>query len=191
MEWTSLPEIITTPRLELRSWRLDDVDDVYSYAQDEEWSRHLRLLPRPYSRGDAERFIARQLLLDRATRPSWAVSLEGRVIGGINLRVDPEHRLAEMGYSIARAEWNRGFGTEAAKAVVDAAFTTLPALNRIRAMADVRNSASQRVMEKLGMIKEGVLRQNRVERGEPIDEAWFGILRSEWDVGARGDEGGP
>lgn len=180
MEWTSLPEIIPTARLELRPWRLGDVDDVYSYAQDEEWSRYLRSLRRPYSRGDAERFIARQLLLDRATRPGWAVSLDGQVIGGINLRVKAEHRLGEMGYSIARSQWNRGFCTEAANAVVNAAFTTLPGLNRIRAMADVRNAASQRVMEKLGMLKEGVLRQNRVERGESIDEAWFGILRSEW-----------
>jgi RimJ/RimL family protein N-acetyltransferase len=53
-------------------------------------------------------------------------------------------------------------------------------LNRIRASADVRNTASQRVMTKVGMIREGVLRQNRIERGEPIDEAWFGLLRSEW-----------
>lgn len=50
----------------------------------------------------------------------------------------------------------------------------------LTAMADVDNTASQRVMEKVGMRKEGVLRQNRVERGEVIDEAWYGILRDEW-----------
>ena len=158
-----------------------DVEDVFSYAQDPEWSRYLRALPRPYGRGDAERFIATQILHDRVTHPAWAVVREGAVIGGINLRFRFEHRSAEIGYSIARAHWSRGFCTEAAKAVIHAAFSTHPELGRVHARADHENAASQRVMEKLGMTKEGVLRQSRVERGEAIDEAWFSILRSEWE----------
>ena len=47
--------------------------------------------------------------------------------------------------------------------------------------ADRQNGASQRVMEKLGMTKEGTLRQNRVERGRLVDEVWFGLLRDEWE----------
>ncbi len=179
--WPPLAEIIETERLTLRPWRLDDVDDVFAYAQDPEWARFLRVLPSPYARTDAEQFVARQVLSDRASRPSWSVSLDGRAIGGINLRVHPEFRLAEIGYSIARVHWNRGFCSEAAGAVIDTAFRSLPELNRVRAMADEENSASQRVMEKLGMRKEGVLRQNRVERGVAVDEAWWGILRAEWD----------
>ena len=50
----------------------------------------------------------------------------------------------------------------------------------IQARADDRNTSSQRVMAKLGMKKEGVLRKARIERGEAFDEAWFAILRSEW-----------
>ena len=184
--WAPLPEFVSTARLTLRSWQLDDVDDVLAYAQDEEWSRYLRLLPRPYGRSDAEQFIARQILLDRETHPSWAVSYGGSVIGGLNVRMRSEHRLGEIGYSIARPHWNQGFCTEAARAAIDAAFECCPELNRIRAMADVANTASQRVMEKLGMTKEGVLRQNRVERGEVIDEAWWGVLRSEWSAQADG-----
>lgn len=180
MERDTLPEVIDTSRLRLRPWELTDVEDVLSYAQDPEWSRFLRALPVPYTRNDAEKFVARQLLLDRSTHPAWAIVLEGTVVGGINLRLDFEHRLAEMGYSVARRHWNQGYMTEAAGAVIDAAFTTHPDLNRVGAMADVDNTASQRVMEKVGMRKEGVLRQNRVERGEVIDEAWYGILRDEW-----------
>jgi RimJ/RimL family protein N-acetyltransferase len=66
--------------------------------------------------------------------------------------------------------------------VLDAAFVTYIDLKRIRAMADARNIGSLRVMEKIGMIREGTLRQNRVTRGESIDEAWCGILRSEWEA---------
>lgn len=182
--WPPLPEVIETPRLTLRPWRLNDVDDVLAYAQDDEWSRFLRALPRPYHRVHAEQFLARQVLLDRAKHPSWAVSFDSTVIGGLNLRISPDHLLAEVGYSIARAHWGKGFCTEAARAVIDAAFVGLPELNRIKAMADVANTASQRVMEKVGMTKEGVLRQNRVERGHPIDEAWWGVLRSEWETGS-------
>jgi [ribosomal protein S5]-alanine N-acetyltransferase len=180
VERKALPELVQTDRLRLRPWELGDVDDVFSYAQDEEWARFLRILPRPYLRRHAEEFIARQILMDRVTHVAWAVLLEDAVVGGINVRFDFSNRLGELGYSIARAHWNQGYGTEAAKAVIDAAFSTHEDLNRIRAMADSRNEASQRVMEKVGMKREGVLRQNRVERGEPLDEAWFGILRSEW-----------
>lgn len=180
MERRPLPDIIRTPRLELRPWELGDVEDVLAYAQDEEWGRYLHLLPSPYERVHAEQFVARHVLADRETHPSWAVVFEGAVIGGINLRLDYPSRLGDIGYSIARRHWNQGLMTEAGKSVIDAAFSTLPDLNRIRAFADARNEASQRVMEKLGMTKEGVLRQNRVERGTILDEAWFGILRSEW-----------
>jgi ribosomal-protein-alanine N-acetyltransferase len=87
-----------------------------------------------------------------------------------------------MGYSLAQTHWGRGLVTEAARAVIDTAFSAYPKLNRIRAMADSRNVGSLRVMKKLGMVREGVLRQNRVVRDEFIDEVWYGVLRSEWEV---------
>ena len=180
MERANLPEVIETDRLRLRPWRLEDVDDALAYAQDPEWSRFLQALPQPYGRKDAEQFIARQLLLERVVNPSWAVERQEIVIGGINIRFNFENALCEIGYSVARAHWNKGVCTEAAGAVIDAAFSTHPELNRVHARADDRNKASQRVMEKVGMRREGVLRKSRVERGEAFDEAWFAILRSEW-----------
>lgn len=176
----SLPDTIQTRRLLLRPFELGDVDDVFAYARDEEWSRYLRMLPRPYERIHAEQFIARQILLDRVRHVAWAVVVEGRVVGGIGLRFDFENRRAELGYSIARDEWGKGYCSEAAEAVIDAAFRTRADLIRVHARADARNGASQRVMEKVGMTKEGVHRQGRVERGEVFDEAWYSILREEW-----------
>ena len=180
MSVRTMPDVIKTERLLLRPFQLGDIDDVYAYAQDPEWSRYLRLLPRPYGREDAERFVASQLLRDRATHPSWAITRADAVIGGVNLRFDFEHRSVEMGYSVARRHWGNGVCTEAARAVIDAAFSVHTDLNRACARADSANVASQRVMEKVGMSKEGVLRLSRVERGEAFDEAWFSILRSEW-----------
>lgn len=177
-----LPAEIQTERLILRPFRLTDVDDVLAYAHDPEWSRFLRVLPRPYEREHAEQFVARQLLLEPTSRPAWAVTLDGSVIGGVNLRFAFERCAVEMGYSVARSQWNQGICTEAARAVVDAAFATHLDLIRLFARADVENVGSHRVMEKLGMTREGVLRKNRVERGEVIDEVYYSLLRDEWEV---------
>lgn len=179
MKPNSIPEVIQTPRLILRPFRHADLEDVLDYSADEEWSRFLPV-PFPYEREHAADFIARQTSLDRTVRPAWALVFEGVVIGGLNLALIAEHRLAELGFSVARRHWGRGLVPEAGRAVIDAAFEVDPELNRMRALADERNVASKRVLEKLGMRKEGVLRQNRINRGEFCDEAWFGILRSEW-----------
>ena len=175
-----LPDTITTERLNLRPHRLKDVEQVFAFAKDPEWAQYLPV-PQPYTYQDAEKFIAGQLLLDQKEHQAWAIELNGTVVGGINIRFNFNRHLGEMGYSIARTCWGNGFIPEAAQAVISTAFSTYPDLNRIRAQADSRNSGSLRVMEKLGMRREGKLRQNNIIRGEFIDEVWCGILRSEWE----------
>lgn len=183
-----LPLTLETERLVLRPYVFGDVEDVLRYAQDPEWSRFLRVLPRPYAREHAEQFIARQVLLDRESHPAWAITLQGRVVGGVNLRFAFENRSAEIGYSVARTHWGQGYCTEAARAVIDASFSTHPDLNRIHARADTDNVGSQRVMQKVGMTREATLRQNRVERGEVFSEAIFSVLREEWLGGRQGPD---
>ena len=175
-----LPEIIKTERLRLRPYKLQDVGNILVIASDPEWARFLPV-PQPYTMADAEQFIASQVLLDREQHQSWAIEQNEAIIGGIDIRFDFENHLGELGYSLARPWWGQGLMTEAARAVIDAAFLAYPELNRIRAMADARNRASLRVMEKLGMVREGVLRQNRFVRDEFIDEVWCGLLRTEWE----------
>lgn len=177
----TLPDIIETTRLRLRPFRLQDADAVLAYATDPEWARFLPV-PVPYTAADAERFLAGQVLLDRQRHPSWAIEYAGAVRGGINIRFDFDNRVGELGYSMAHGYWGKGLTTEAARAVLDLAFSTYAMLNRVRAMADPRNIGSLRVMEKLGMIREGLLRQNRVVRGQLVDEVWCGILRKEWEA---------
>lgn len=173
-----LPAEIVTPRLHLRPYRWQDLDDVMAYATDEAWARFLPV-PWPYTRRDGEQFLASQVLLDPEREARWAITLDAVVVGGINLRRAPEHRLAELGYALARGVWGQGLATEAARAVIHAAFEADPELNRIRAIADARNPASLRVLEKAGMTREGILRQNRMFRGELMDEVWYGVLRGE------------
>jgi RimJ/RimL family protein N-acetyltransferase len=84
-----------------------------------------------------------------------------------------------MGYWIGAPYWNRGYATEAARAVLRFAFDTV-GLHRIYATHFTRNPASGRVMEKTGMQREGVWREHLM-RGERFEDAVvYGILREEW-----------
>lgn len=170
---------ITTARLLLRPYRGGDVDDIVAYATDVSWSRFLPV-PVPYRREHAAQFVDDMMALDHTVHLAWAIVLQETVVGGVNIRFFEDGVVGEMGWSLAPWLWGQGFATEAARAVLDTAFTTHQALMRVRAMADVRNVASQRVMEKIGLRHEGTLRQNRLTRGELIDEMWFGVLRAEW-----------
>ena len=84
-----------------------------------------------------------------------------------------------MGYSIARPLWGQGLTTEAATAVIAHGFDKL-GLARIQAAADIRNEGSWRVMEKVGMKREGVMRSNRLVRDTRVDDVFYAILRDEW-----------
>lgn len=84
------------------------------------------------------------------TMPTFAVVLGGRVIGTVNLEIDPTSRSAMLGYAIARAHWGRGLATEAASAVVRWGCET-HGLVEIWASTEAANVRSRRVMEKLGM----------------------------------------
>ncbi len=185
-DWPLLPESIRTPRLLLRRFRLTDADDVYAYARNPEWRRFLLTLPEPYERRHADEFVASNVLIEWRTKPQWAIEHEGRMVGTIGLWVARRHGRAEFGYTLARWLWGRGLMTEAVSAVTDEAFATLP-LRKISARALVGNVGSTRVMEKVGMRFEAVLRQDFAHRGEVFDVVHYGLLREEWEqqAGAR------
>ena len=176
------PTVLKTERLVLRPFRLTDVDDVVAYANDEEWQRFLLPLPYPYERVHAEQYIAKAVLTDWDVRPILAVVLDGNVIGGINLRIDKRSQTAELGYSISREHWGNGFATEAARAVVGWGFETYD-LAKISSQANIGNERSWRVIESLGMTREGVLRGELPDGrcpGRRQDMACYGVLREEW-----------
>ena len=180
-EGRQLPKTIKTERLTLRPFELGDMDDVLAYAQDPEFSRYVPV-PHPYSRRDAEQYLARELTREWVSEPGWAIEFDGNVVGGLSLGIDFDNRRATMGYGIASRHRGKGLVPEAAGAVIDAAFATLPDLNRVWAFADARNVASTRVMQKLGMRSEGMLRAHDVRDGELLDRAVYGLLRAEWEA---------
>lgn len=176
---------IELAHLLLRPFALGDAEDVRRLAGDRAIADTTLTIPHPYEAGMAETWIATHRPEAAAGRRlTLAIVLRntGELAGAIGLHgLDSAHRRAELGYWIGRPWWNRGFATEAARALIDYGFATLH-LNRIFAQHMIRNPASGRVMEKAGLTREGVLRSH-IGKGDRFEDmAVYGILRSEWDA---------
>lgn len=152
------PEFIQTSRLTLRRVAPEDAEAIFTgYAQDSEVTRYLTW--RPHQRlEDTRAFIETQSAAwEAGTQFAWTILRNGgEVIGGIALR--PEGFKVNVGYVIAQGHWGNGFAAEALQALVDWALSQ-PDIYRVWAVCDTENPASARVMEKVGMTREGVLRR--------------------------------
>ncbi len=174
--------MLLTARLRLRPFTAADAPAVQRLAGARENADTTRLIPHPYPDGVAEAWIATHPQLhaeDRALTLALELREEGRLCGAIGLRLEREDRHAELGYWIALEDWGRGLCTEAARSVVDYGFREL-ALHRIWATHFARNPASGRVLGKIGMTREGYLRQHLRKWNAFEDVVVHGILRSEW-----------
>ena len=175
---------LATGRLVLRPFALSDATDVQRLAGDYQVATTTLTIPHPYEDGVAEAWIEtheERWASSRHLTLAITTEVEG-LVGAVSLQQRPPHRRAELGYWIARRFWGRGFATEAARAVVAYGFREL-GLNKIDAHYLARNPASGRVMEKVGMAREGILRQHIVKWEEPEDVVMYGILASEFHGG--------
>lgn len=167
------PTEIRTERLVLRPFQAEDVDDALAYRDDVEFARFLPHVPQPFTRRDAEAFVATNTTEPWDRSPTFAVVLGDRVIGTVSFEIDAAARTAMIGYAIGRAWWGRGITTEAACAAMAWAVRTFD-LVRVWASTELRHVRSQRVMEKLGMIREAVRIGHHVGRdGTVVDEVVY------------------
>ena len=125
--------------------------------------------------------IGKMLASPHEMRPFIVEDKEGHKVGFISYFyvLHPASRQLEVGYSFVPSERGKGYGTEALEMMVDFLFLTKDAV-RIQAQTDPRNLASQRVLEKAGFKKEGVLRKTFFIRGEWTDSLVYCLLREEW-----------
>ena len=153
------PRTLETPRLQLRPPRLDDAEAIFTgYARDPEVSRFLPWTAHS-SLADTRAFLRECLDAWRGkSRFPWAITLRPGAfpIGMIELRL--LGHMGDVGYVLSRAQWGKGYMTEALRVVIDATLA-LDGVYRVSAVCDVENVASARVMEKAGMEREGVLRR--------------------------------
>jgi len=173
---------LETTRLVLRPFTLADVPAVQRLAGDFAVADTTLHIPHPYPPEAAENWIrTHPERFAQGIGFSFAITLRetGEVCGAIGLHPEQQHQRAEIGYWLGVPYWNRGLMTEAAAAVVEYGFSVL-GLNRIYASHFTRNPASGRVMQKIGMTFEGVLREF-LRKGEQFeDAAMYSILAREW-----------
>lgn len=179
----SLPApTLHTARLRLRPFDDADADDLFALHSNAQVLRYWDSPPwTEYAR--AKRFLAvcRQLAEEgTGTRLAVERGSDGAFLGWCTLhRWNPDYRSASLGYCFGEAAWGHGYATEAARALLGWAYDTLD-LNRVQAEADTRNAASARVLEKLGFVREGTLREDCVVNGDVSDSWVYGLLRREW-----------
>ena len=161
---------------------LDDAEDMFEYASDPEVSKYTGW----YAHNALE---DSKLFLNYVTNSyrnnqvsSWGVvhKVDKKFIGTagfINWNV--EHARAEIGYALARKYWGKGYMTEVVHAIIYFGFSRIM-LNRIEARCEIKNIASARVMEKVGMKYEGILRQHMFMKGKYRDLKIYSITKDEF-----------
>lgn len=174
--------VLQTERLILRPIVTADAPEIEKLAGAREVADGTLTIPHPYPNGAANQWMAaHQADHERTGSIVLAITRRdsGALCGTIGLHIEPNHQRAELGYWIGVPYWNRGYVTEAARALIDYGFRTL-GLRRIFAQHYANNPASGRVLRKLGMRHEGRLRQHIHKWDEFRDLEVYGILAEEW-----------
>ncbi len=156
----------------LREFRADDADALCAYATDPKVleKTHWQV----FSLDDAVAWIAQMGRLARRQpriEYQWALTLppDDTPVGGARMRIESTECLrASIGYILASRLWGNGYATEAARMIIDFGFDRLH-LHRIEALAEPGNEPSWRVLERVGMDREGLLRDYLLDRGRLAD----------------------
>jgi [ribosomal protein S5]-alanine N-acetyltransferase len=170
-----------TPRLLARRFGPRDLKALSAMRGDSEVSRYQNW--DSFSESDGRTFLTWIARRHPGEAGWFQFALEdretGRFIGDCGLKIlESDNRLAEIGYTFERPSWNRGYATEAVRGLLDYAFSVFP-LHRISASVDPLNTASVRVLEKAGFVKEAHFRQSTWFKGRWADDAIYAILRAD------------
>lgn len=162
-------------RVVLRPWRGEDAAAVCAACQDPEIQRWIPAIPRPYTADHAREFVSGAHGLGPH---QYAVTLDGRVVGAIGMRVN-ENRTGHIGYWCVREARGRGLTTDALRTLCRFALDEL-GLERLELMTDPDNAGSRRVAEKVGFRPEGVLRSHLLHPdGRRRDSVMLSLLPGE------------
>lgn len=178
--------LLTTPQLILRPFQLSDARDVQHLAGAAAVAEMTLNIPHPYVDGAAEAWIAtHQAAYNDGAAVTFAITTKHNALrGAVSLQLTRAHSRGELGYWIGQPYWGQGLATEAVQRVLQYAFEDLN-LNRVQASHLPRNPASGRVMEKVGMTREGLHRERYLKDGRFEDVVQYAVLKREWAAASR------
>ncbi|TMU83635.1 GNAT family N-acetyltransferase [Bacillus sp. BHET2] len=173
---------LETKHLTLRKINRQDIEDIFYYGSNPNVSKRVSWETHK-SKEDTERFIDAVLEgYSQNNKALWGMELKstGKIIGTIDfVTINHKHNNAELGYVLSEDYWGNGLTTEATQKIVEVGFTEL-GLVRIQARCFVENIGSQRVMEKVGMSFEGLIRKGMFAKGEYQDLKLYSIFAEEF-----------
>lgn len=173
---------VLTKRLTLRPFRPDDTDAMFQYRSREDVCRYLLFAPQTREQITARFADSPTELIDEGQNLSLVLLEQqtGALVGDVVLMWHSrEHRAGEIGYVLHPDYSGNGYATEAGAALLRLGFDEL-GLHRIVGRLDARNTASARVLERLGLRREAYFVQNEFIKGEWTDELVYAVLASEW-----------
>jgi len=172
---------ITTNRLELRQLDSNDLGFIFRHFSDPEVNRFI-LDDEPVQTIDQAQEIIDFYVPPRKSYNRWVITLkaEGTPIGTCGFhKWDERNNHAEIGYDLSPAYWHNGYMTEALQSAIKIGFETFK-LNRIEAIVHPDNTASLRLLERLGFQQEGILRQSLRQGSQYYDHWLLSLLKDEW-----------
>ena len=179
---------LESDRVLLRPYVERDANRLQRLAGDRAIADTTLNIPHPYEDGMAEQWIGgHPELFAAGTHVIFAVTEKatGDLLGTVSLTIERRFNKGNLGYWIGKPYWGQGFATEAAGLIVAYGFREL-GLHRIASTHIVRNPASGRVMQKLGMQYEGTLRSDTMKWDRYEDLCVYGLLADEWQAERRG-----
>jgi RimJ/RimL family protein N-acetyltransferase len=176
--------MLTLNTMTLRPLEYSDADTVYTWMADLElsfWGGWMPALEIPLSRDAFGPFFEQHFTQGKEDQVMLGGEVDKRLIGFVQLaNIDQRMRRAELGIAIGdRSVQGRGLGTAAVRLLLDYAFT-VKNLERIYAEVFSYNQRSQKLMERVGFQREGLLRQHDIRNGKRQDVIHFGILKPEF-----------
>ncbi len=175
---------IETDRLLIRAPAEGDVDALVRRRNDPEVAR-LQSWDTPVTEDMAAAIVASAIDQGGPASGEWwmatIATADGMVVGDLAIHPTWEGRTVEIGYTLDRAAWGRGFATEAVEALLTRLFDD-PATTRVTGMLHPDNVASARVLERTGFLFEGHTRASYWVGDEVSDDWIYGLTRSDWEA---------
>lgn len=172
--------ILETSRLDLIEIKQDHLPDLFELFSDENVTRYYNIKTLT-EENEAQKFVDwfQSRFKDKLS-VRWGIALksEKKIIGTIGFNNFTKEHRANLGYDLQKKYWNKGYMTESLNAVIEFGFKVLE-INRIEAEVMQGNIISERVLEKLGFKKEGILRQWMFWNGNHYDMSMYSLLRTE------------